>query len=453
MMPLVEIPPFVDQYAQHYQDLFSPEQLEHFKRYLTGLFVSENKTIQAINGLFVVHTRNQSSLNRFFTEYWWSTTAVNERRLHVLGQDPATRPKKHAVLIIDDTHNEKYGHHFPLLGKWFIPSADRYGLSHNVVTIHYADRHEDYPLDLRWYAQMDIEQTVHWLEHHDIKYRPDVLARKKKESQKRKYLGDILKRVRSAHPDWEVPYPSKLDLACQLIDWAVAKGYTYPVVFDSWYTCKQVWHHIAQKGMIDVGTVEPDDGVYLKGQWVSLKQWHKQLPERAFQPVRFRYRTRQRLEHSQAAAETRQVDQLGRVRLVASPQEKDRSDEPRLYVCNYLQWELRYRLRRRPWRWPIEPSYEDTKGPWGFDAYELRDQKAIRRHWNRVVAAYSAARQAPAQGRWGNWIKTNLKTVGDVSGQVPGEALAAWITFVLMELTQGRPVEAIINQLVSYLSR
>lgn len=136
MMPLVEIPPFVDHYAQNYQDLLSSEQFEHFKRYLAGLFVSENKTIQAINGLFVVHTRNQSSLNRFLTEYPWSPEAVNERRLELLGADPATSPKKHAVLIVDDTHNEKYGEHFPLLGRWFIASADRYGLSHNVVTIH-----------------------------------------------------------------------------------------------------------------------------------------------------------------------------------------------------------------------------------------------------------------------------------------------------------------------------
>jgi len=207
MIPLVEVPPFVNQYAQYYQDLFSPEQFEHFKRYLSGLFVSDNKTIQVINGLFVVQIRNQSSLNRFLTEYEWSSTAINERRLHLLRQDPATCPKRHAVLIIDDTHNEKYGKHFPLLGKWFIPSADRYGLSHNVVTIHYADRRVDYPLELRWHAQMDIEQTVRWMEEHRITYRPAVLARKKKDSQKRKYLGDILKRVRLLQPDWEVPYP------------------------------------------------------------------------------------------------------------------------------------------------------------------------------------------------------------------------------------------------------
>ena len=180
MIPLVEVPPFVHQYTQHYQDLFSPEQFEHFKRYLSGLFVSDNKTIQGINGLFVVQVRNQSSLNRFLTEYAWSSTAINARRLQLLRQDPATCPKKHAVLIIDDTHNEKYGQHFPLLGKWFIPSADRYGLSHNVVTIHDADRRVDYPLELRWHAQMDIEQTVRGMEEHRSTYRPAGLARKKR---------------------------------------------------------------------------------------------------------------------------------------------------------------------------------------------------------------------------------------------------------------------------------
>jgi hypothetical protein len=139
-----------------------------------------------------------------------------------------------------------------------------------VVTIHYADRRVDYPLELRWYDQMDVEQTLDWITEHGVKYRPEVLARKQKESQKRKYLGEILKRVRRDHPDWEVPFPSKLTLACELIDWVVEKGYCYPVVMDSWYTCRQVCEHIASKNMIYVGTVEPDDGVYIRGKWVSM---------------------------------------------------------------------------------------------------------------------------------------------------------------------------------------
>ena len=451
MLPLVEVPPFVKKYAEGYRDLFSPEQFEHFRRYLTGLLVCENKTIQAINGAFVVEVKNQSSLNRFFTEYPWSATAVNERRLELLRKDAATTPKKHSVLIIDDTHNEKFGEHFPLLGNWYIPSAKRYGFSHNVVTINYADRHVDYPLELRWYEQMNVEKTVEWLKEHAIKYRPEVLERKQKESQKRKYLGEILKRVRLAHSDWQVPFPSKLDLACDLVDWAVEKGYSGPVVMDSWYTCRQVCEHIAGKNMIYVGTAEADDNVYLKGKWVSIREWHKQLPNRAFEPVRFRYRQRETMEKYWAAAETRQVGQLGRVRLVASHQKEDRSDEPRFYVCNHLQWELSYLLGRRQLRWPVETSYEDTKGPLGFDAYELRDEAGIRRHWTLVFAAYSAARHTNAQGCWGKWLKAKLQTVGDVSRQVQGEALAALIYFALAELTQGRSTKAIVDLLVSHL--
>jgi hypothetical protein len=32
-----------------------------------------------------------------------------------------------------------------------------------VVTINYADRQVDYPLELRWYEQMNVEKTVEWL--------------------------------------------------------------------------------------------------------------------------------------------------------------------------------------------------------------------------------------------------------------------------------------------------
>jgi len=451
MFPIVEVPKFVQDYAQGYRDLFSPELYEHFQRYLTGLLISENKTIQAINGLFVLQTRNQSSLNRFLTEYKWSTKDFNERRLELLRHKPATRPKRRGVLIIDDTHNEKYGKNFPLLGQWFIPSAHRYGFSHNVVTIHYADSRVDYPLELAWYEQMDIEKTEQWLQEHAIPYQAEKLARKKKPSQKRQYLGDILRRAKKQHPDWEVPYPSKLELACDLIDWAIEHGFRHPVVMDSWYTCRQVCEHIASRGLLYVGTVEPDDGVYRGGRWQSIGSWYSELPEKAFQPVQFRYRGR--MEKYWAAAETRQVNQLGKVRLVASHQREDRSDEPRFYVSNYLQWELSYLLRLRRMRWPIESSYEDTKGPLGFDAYELRDEEGIRRHWYLVFAAYSAARQATAQGRWGHWLKAKLKTVGEVSRQVQGEALAALVGFCLAALTQGRNPQAIMERLALCFNR
>jgi hypothetical protein len=112
---------------------------------------------------------------------------------------------------------------------------------------------------------------------------------------------------------------------------------------------------------------------------------------------------------------------------------------------------LSYLLGRRQRRWPVETSYEDTKGPLGFDTYELRDEEGIRRHWTLVFAAYSAARPAHAHGRWGNWLKATLQPIGDVSGQVQGQALAALIAFAISEVAHGRSTRAIVNQLVSHL--
>ena len=68
MIPLIEIPDLVQHYAPFFAPVFSPQAFEQFQRYVSGLIVSENKTVDGINRLFVLDVRNQSSLNRLLTE-------------------------------------------------------------------------------------------------------------------------------------------------------------------------------------------------------------------------------------------------------------------------------------------------------------------------------------------------------------------------------------------------
>ena len=68
MFPLVEFPELVQHYAPFFEDVFSAAAFIEFERYISGLIVSENKTVDGINRLFVVESRNQSSLNRLLTE-------------------------------------------------------------------------------------------------------------------------------------------------------------------------------------------------------------------------------------------------------------------------------------------------------------------------------------------------------------------------------------------------
>jgi len=103
MLPLVEIPDIVQHYAPFFASVFSPEAFAQFQRYVSGLIVSENKTVDGINRLFVCDVRNQSSLNRLLTASPFSPAALNEARLALLASLAATQLKPKGVLSVDDT--------------------------------------------------------------------------------------------------------------------------------------------------------------------------------------------------------------------------------------------------------------------------------------------------------------------------------------------------------------
>ena len=81
MIPLVAFPEVVEHYAPFFAGVFSVEAFIEFKRYVSGLIVSENKTVDGINRLFVFESRNQSSLNRLLTVSPFALAALNQARL------------------------------------------------------------------------------------------------------------------------------------------------------------------------------------------------------------------------------------------------------------------------------------------------------------------------------------------------------------------------------------
>ncbi len=284
MIPLVNVPNFVHQYARQYADLFSPDLLEHFERFLSGLYVCERRNVETINDAFVVQVKNQSSTNRFLTEYEWSRQEINERRVKLLREDPQTCPRRSGVLPIDDTFTVKFGEHFEGVGYYYLPSEKCYSWAHNLVTLHYADEVCDYPLELELYQQTDVEEAVRLLDEHGGKYNPEVLARKKTDAMKRRYLWPKLRAVEELADK----YPSKIQLACRLVDWAVEHGFNQPFVFDSWYTCKDLCQHIKSRERQWIGTTDASDGIYWRGKWHNLGEWVAARPDREFDEVSFK---------------------------------------------------------------------------------------------------------------------------------------------------------------------
>lgn len=126
MLPLVEFPLIVQHYAPWFESVFSPEAWIQFQRYLSGLLVSENKTVQGINRLFVIESRHQSSLNRLLTQSPFSEVALNRQRLALLNSLPRTQVKPRGVLSVDDTLLTHYGKHFEHIAYLFDHVEKRY---------------------------------------------------------------------------------------------------------------------------------------------------------------------------------------------------------------------------------------------------------------------------------------------------------------------------------------
>ena len=100
MLPLVEFPELVQHYAPHFESVFSPEAWIEFQRYISGLIVSENKTVEGINRLFVNESRNQSSLNRLLTASPFALSTLNEARLDIMHGLPGTQMKPRGVFSL-----------------------------------------------------------------------------------------------------------------------------------------------------------------------------------------------------------------------------------------------------------------------------------------------------------------------------------------------------------------
>jgi hypothetical protein len=62
MYLIIEQPKIVEHYAQYYAKIFSPAALIQFARYISGLLVLENKSVEGINRLCVFESRNYTEL-------------------------------------------------------------------------------------------------------------------------------------------------------------------------------------------------------------------------------------------------------------------------------------------------------------------------------------------------------------------------------------------------------
>jgi hypothetical protein len=452
MIPLLKIPEIVQHYAPYFRTVFSEAAFRHFQCYVGGLMVSENKTIEGINRLFVQDPRSQSSLNRFLTRSRFSREALNEGRLLMLQEQPETRIKPEGVLSIDDTLLSHYGRCFEKIAWLFDPSTQAYTWAHNLVGLHYSDEQTDYPIDFRLWEPPDLDRIEQGLRASGIAIRPAKESLKQQDPKKwRQYLLGLWRRKQQQR-EVQALYRSKLILAEQLLRAFVGAhpDLLLPVAFDSWYTTPAFCRTIDELGLPFVGALEEDTVLCLATGEQTLKDFAARLRQEhhasvaaggapLFGKQTIRHKGERESYYSYCA--THRVKNFGKRRLVINHRQADLSDGAKVLISNRLQWHAGGITRIARQRWPIEVYHEEAKAE-GLDRYQIRGFTAIERHIALVAVVYSMLRRAQHDRILGERLQGELESQleGSLAAKrrlMQAQALWSLALFVSHALAQG----------------
>ena len=465
MFPLVEFPELVQRYAPFFEDVFSEQAFVEFQRYISGLIVSENKTVEGINRLFVNESRNQSSLNRLLTESPFALTTLNQKRLSLLLSLPGTQMKRTGAFSVDDTLLKHYGQCFEEIAYLFDHVEQNYTWAHNLVTLHYSDDETDYPVFFQLWKPVDLDKLEQGLLAAGVKIKESKRTLKETATHKwRQYLLGLWRRNQKKKSDVAELYDSKLRIAGNLLQ-ELAQSHPklkLPVAFDSWYTQPAFCHFLDKDLQLSyVGALAEDNQVVLKtGQErlsvfaARLKQEHldaiQQGKPPVFKRITIKYKGGKEQYYSYCA--THRIHNFGKQRLVINHRQADLSDNPVCLISNRLIWQAPGITRIYRHRWPVEVYHEEGKDE-GMDQYQLRDFKAIERHIALVAVVYSLLRAAQHDHALRDKLQRELKI--ELDGSVPfwrraTQAQSLWklALFIHTGLTQDQKLRELMAPLL-----
>ncbi len=470
MYPLVELPLLVQHYAPFFAGVFSADAFIEFERYVSGLMVSENKTVDGINRLFVVESRHQSSLNRLLTASPFSLEALNQARLTMLNSVPGTRLKAKGVLSVDDTLLTHYGQEFEHIAKLYDPVSESYVWAHDLVTLHYSDDDTDYPLRFQLWQPVDLAKLEQGLRAAQIPLKASKETLKETAPDKwRGYLLGVWQRRQKQHPELLALYDSKLTMAQALLQQWVSEhpDLKLPVTFDNWFTQASFCRFLDQTLHLPyVGTLADTDKVNLQTGPETLKDFAARLKQKhleavkhggkaVFQPITIPYKGAQETYYSYC--QTHRIHNFGKQRLVINHRQADLADNPAYFISNRLVWQATGITRIRRHRWPVEVYHEEGKAE-GLDQYQLRDFSAIQRHVALVVVVYSLLRTAPHDPDLRDQLQRQLQVQLEgsaASWRRAAQAQSLWCLglFVMAGLAQGQTLQQVMAPLIRAVCR
>ena len=382
MTKRIEITPSpepLEAYAKHFDAFLEKStQREGFRRYVEGLLLpsERHKTLTGLvntEPLVGAQLPRAQKLQWFLSESDWDERQVQAVRIKLLREDLSTAPNERGVLVIDETGDRKDGHKTAHVSRQYLANLGK--IDNGVVSVSslWADERVYYPLEVEPYTP------------------ESYFPKGKKDPHFRTKLKIALELVKQAIQE-QIPFRAMVADSFYGEDRGLKRGLReLKVPYVMALKPSHAWWHpedvagTLQDVAHEAGWVSAEQ----PGKWVRISRTFRDGSTQNWWAVEIRagpYGPDKKERAIVATTDPETLPDLSTWYLVTNlPAPTARPGSEPLFPPASLEEVLRlYGLRM----W-VEQSYKHVKHALGWSHYQVRSDKAIRRHWQLVCCAFS----------------------------------------------------------------
>jgi len=391
MLPITGIPETIAKGMAGFRDLFCrKEGFEHISRYVTGLILSPNKTLQGIYDLQVWDrdTPSRRAMHAAVFETGWDSQALIQRHRATVAPDHRGRGRE--VISLDWTlaHHERGVHIFGV-DQAYDYVQRRPARFQTVVTAVIANRYVIDGLEVVVQEPKALKEEMAYLEATSQDSYTQMEAARQR----------ILELLH--HRQHRLEYRKRTEIVKDIVEQLEEEG-QFPqanYAFDNGALHLELTRYIESRGKHWVSELECSRHIQWYGQWcrvdvVAAELKHKH-PE-GFRSIIVHGRNGEKKPYW-AFTKTVRLKRYGRKRLVIVHAQQDLTDAPRFFVTDALHWESGRVIETWSYRWSSEIFHEFGKQVTGLEAAQVRKEKAVTRHFRLSCVAQSIVQRAPAR--------------------------------------------------------
>ncbi len=394
MLPIVAVPETIRNGMQNYRDVFCrAEGFDHVSRYVTGLIMSPNKTLQGIYDLQVWDEKNgrkkpnRRSMHSSVFESGWGSDALIQRHQAVVASDHRGRGRE--VISLDWTfvHHDR-GPEIYAAKKSYDYVENRLCRMQTLVTAVISNKSLIDGLDVVVQEPSDEKEEMAYLKETARESYDEMTG----VSNRLLELLHYLKHKRQ--------YKKRTEIALELVKQIEQEGH-FPgahYAFDNGVLSLDLTKFIETCGKHWVSEIECSRNIQWYGSWVRVDALAADLkgdhPE-SFRPYKVPCRNGETKEYW-AFTKVVRLKRYGRKRLVIVHETADLSDAPRFLLTDANHWNSGKVIQTWSYRWACEIFHEFTKQVTGLESSQVRKEEAVKRHFRLSCVAQSLIQRASA---------------------------------------------------------